>query len=94
MDANGLEPKERVSASRKLRREDAREILEASSRVIVAKGKRLDRFETGGAVDEEVLGLFLGSTGNLRAPLVRAGGTTLVGFNEEAWGEALLQEGE
>ncbi len=90
MDANGLEPGERVSASRKLGRDDARSILEASTRVIVAKGRRLDEIETGGEVDESVLDLFLGATGNLRAPLVRAGTTTLVGFNDEAWSQALL----
>ena len=90
MDAHGLEPKERVSASKKLGRDDARSILEDSSRVIVAKGRKLDDFETGGAVDEEVLDLFLGATGNLRAPSIRAGEMTLVGFNEEAWSEALL----
>lgn len=90
MDANGLEPEEKVSASRKLGRDDARAILEDSSRVIVAKGRRLDDFETGGAVDEGVLDLFLGATGNLRAPCVRSGNTTLVGFNDGAWAQALL----
>ncbi len=89
MDAHDLEPKEKVSASRKLRRDDARSILEASSRVIVAKGRRLDDFATEGVVDESVLDLFLGSTGNLRAPCVRSGTTTLVGFNDEAWSEVL-----
>ena len=88
MDAHGLEPQEKVSASKKLGRDDARSILEGSSRVIVAKGRKLDDFETGGQVDEAVLDLFLGATGNLRAPLVRSGGTTLVGFNEEAWSGA------
>ena len=88
MDAHGFEPKERVSASKKLGRDDARSILEGSSRVIVAKGRKLDDFETGGQVDEAVLDLFLGATGNLRAPSIRAGDTTLVGFNEEAWSEA------
>ena len=90
MDAHGIEPKGKVPASRKLQREDARRILADSSRVIVAKGKSLERFETGGAVDDDVLDRFLGSTGNLRAPTVRAGRTTLVGFTEEAWSEALL----
>ncbi len=90
MDANDLEPREKVPASRKLGRDDARSILEASSRVIVAKGRRLDDFTTGGAVDEGVLDLFLGATGSLRAPCVRAGTTTLVGFNDGAWSQALL----
>ena len=31
----------------------------------------------------------LGPTGNLRAPTVRSGKTILVGFNEEAYAEAL-----
>lgn len=90
MDAHGLEPAEKVSASRKLQREDAREILAASSRVIVAKGRRLDDFATEGTVDEAVLELFLGGTGNLRAPCVRSGDTTLVGFHDGAWSEVLL----
>jgi len=89
MDAHGIEPKEKVSASKQLQRDDAKEILTASTRVIVAKGRSLESFDTGGAVDDEVLDRFLGSTGNLRAPTVRVGETTLVGFNEDAWTEAL-----
>ncbi len=90
MDAHGLAPKEKVSASKKLRRDDALAILRSSTRVIVAKGRRLDDFTTDGKVDEDVLALFLGTTGNLRAPCVRAGTTTLVGFNDTAWSEVLL----
>ncbi len=90
MDAHGLEPAEKVPASRKLGRDNARDILAGSSRVIVAKGRRLDDVKTAGKVDEEVVDLFLGATGNLRAPLIRAGTTTLVGFNGEAWSQALL----
>ena len=90
MDAHGIEPKEKVPASRQLQRDDAREILAGSSHVIVAKGKKLESFKTGGDVEEEVLDRFLGVTGNMRAPLARAGKTTLIGFNEEAWAGALL----
>lgn len=90
MDAHGIEPEEKVPASRKLQRDHAREILASSSRVVVARGKTLETFETGGKVDDTVLDRFLGGTGNLRAPTVRSGKTTLVGFNEEAWSAALL----
>ena len=90
MDAHGIEPAEKVSASRKLQREDARAILAGSSKVFVAKGKKLESFDTGGKVDEDVLDRFVGSTGNLRAPTARSGKTVLVGFDEEAWSEALL----
>ena len=90
MDAHGIEPREKVPASRMLQRDDAREILAASSRVIVAKGKKLETYKPGGVVDDDVLDRFLGVTGNMRAPTARAGKTTLVGFNEDAWSEALL----
>ena len=90
MDAHGLEPREIVPASRQLGRDEAREILVGSRRVIVARGRKVERFDTAGEVDDEVLDRFLGRTGNLRAPTLRAGKTTLVGFNEEAWSEALL----
>ena len=46
MDAHGIEPQEKVPASRKLQRDDAREILAASSRVIVAKGPAVTLAET------------------------------------------------
>jgi len=90
MDAHGIEPKDRVSASKKLQRDDAREILAASSKVYVAKGKKLETFKTGGNVGDDVLDRLLGTTGNMRAPLARVGKTTLVGFSEEAWAEVLL----
>lgn len=90
MDAHGLEPGERIPASRKLGRDDARAILAASRRVIVAKGRKLEDLRTGGKIDDDVLDRFLGATGNLRAPTIRAGSTALVGFNEDAWAGALL----
>ena len=90
MDAHGIEVSEKVPASRKLQREDAREILTSSSRVVVAMRNKVEDFDTGGADDEAVLDRFLGTTGNLRAPTARFGKVTLVGFNEEAWTQALL----
>lgn len=89
MDARGLEPAERVPASRKLGREEAREILAASDRVIVARRGRVATYESPGRDDRDVVDRMLGTTGNLRAPLVRSGGTTLVGFDEDAWANAL-----
>jgi len=76
-----------VPASRKLGRSDASAIAKASKQVIVAKGRKLDRFEPGGKAPKAVVDAMLGPTGNLRAPTLRAGKTTLVGFNEEAFEE-------
>lgn len=85
MDAKKLEPAETVSASKKLSRKDAEEIAKAASRVIVAKGKQVAEFETAGKAPKSAVDAMLGPTGNLRAPVVRAGKTVLVGFNDEAW---------
>ena len=85
MDARGLEAKERVSASRKLKAEDARAILEQSSTLIVAKGKKVSTFDVRKEVSEEAVAAMLGPTGNLRAPTLRVGKTVFVGFNEEQY---------
>lgn len=51
---------------------------------MVSKGRKVTE-HTGGKASAEVVGALLGSTGNLRAPTVRAGKTLLVGFNQEAY---------
>ena len=61
-----------------------------ASRVIVAKGKKVTEFKPGGKAAADVVAAMLGPTGNLRAPTARAGKTVLVGFNEEAYADALL----
>jgi arsenate reductase-like glutaredoxin family protein len=85
MDARQIAPGETVSASKRLSRKDAEEIARSASRVIVAKGKQVAEFATGGKAPKEVVDAMLGPTGNLRAPLVRSGKTVLVGFDDEAW---------
>ncbi len=77
--------KEEVPASRKLAAADAKEIAKGSSKVYVAKGKKLDVFDMKSADLSEVVEKMLGPTGNLRAPTIRAGKTTVVGFNEDTF---------
>lgn len=77
--------KEEVPASRKLSAADARAIAKESSKVVVAKGKKLDVFDMKDAKISEVVEKMLGPTGNLRAPTARVGRTTVVGFNDEAY---------
>lgn len=88
MDAKGLEPKEVVPASRKLDRKAAAALVKAASKVIVAKGKKVQTFP-GGTASKEVVDALLGPTGNLRAPTIRAGKTLLVGFDEDSFEKAL-----
>ena len=85
----GLTPGESVPASRKLGREDALALASAASKVIVAKGKKLDTFPIKGAPGDEVVDAMLGPTGNLRAPTMRVGKTVMVGFNEAQY-QAIL----
>jgi hypothetical protein len=80
---------EEIPASRKLAASEARSIAKASSKVIVAKGKKLDVFDMKNAKLSEVVEKMLGPTGNLRAPTARVGKVTIVGFNDEAYGEVL-----
>jgi len=77
-----------VPASRKLGKSDAAKLAKAASEVIVAKGKKLDRFKGASAKPADVEKM-LGPTGNLRAPCIRAGKKILVGFNEEVYEEIL-----
>ena len=80
-----IEPSETVSASKKLARKEAEEIAKSASRVVVAKGKRVEVFETAGKAAKAAVDAMLGPTGNLRAPVARAGKTVLVGFNDDVW---------
>jgi len=81
--------KEEIPASRKLGASDAKAIAKESSRVYVAKGKKLDVFDMKTAKLGEVAEKMLGPTGNLRAPTMRIGKTTVVGFNEDTFAEVL-----
>jgi len=68
----------------------AREALELASRadeIIAAKGTKVVRVDLrkDRPGREELLGLLLGPTGNLRAPTLLRGRTLLIGFNEEAY---------
>ena len=79
-----------MSASRKLGRKDAAALAKAASRVIVAKGKKLDEWKPAGKVPAAAIDAMVGTTGNLRAPCLRIGKTVVVGFNEDTYVEVLL----
>ena len=64
-------------------------MAKAASKVIVAKGKKVDSFAPGGKAPKAVVDAMLGPTGNLRAPTIRSGKTVIVGFNEDLFSELL-----
>jgi hypothetical protein len=90
LDTNGIEPKEVVPASRKLGRKDAAALVKAASRVVVAKGKKLEEWKPAGKAPKAAVDSLLGPTGNLRAPTLRVGTTLIVGFHEETLASVLL----
>lgn len=85
--------RETVSAREKLGAADALRLARDSSRVIVAKGKKVVVFDIrrGAPSDDKLLGHMLGPTGNLRAPTIRRGKTLLVGFNEDAYTDLIAK---
>lgn len=89
LDAHGIEPRETVTASKKLGREDAARIARNAATVIVAKGKHVAEFKTGGKASTECIDAMLGPTGNLRAPTIIAGKTVLVGFDQATFESVL-----
>lgn len=88
MEARGIEPKELVSASRKLSRAAAEDLTREATRIVVAKGKNVSEFRASQDRGEAVEAM-LGPTGNLRAPTIRVGKTLVVGFNEEVFEDLL-----
>jgi len=85
LEASSIDVKEKVPASKKLQAADAKEMLKAASKLIVAKGKKVTEFKGSDAKGKEAVAAMLGPTGNMRAPTLRVGKTLLVGFNDEAY---------
>jgi len=90
LDDHKIEAKETVSASKKLGAKDAAALAKAATRVVVAKGAKVVEFKPAGAAGKNLVEAMLGPTGNLRAPTIRVGKTLLVGFNADAYRDALL----
>ena len=88
LDAQNIEPKEAIPASRKLGRKDAAAMAKAAKKIVVAKGKKVSEF-AGGSAPKDVVDAMLGPTGNLRAPTIRSGKTVIVGFNEDLFTDLL-----
>jgi hypothetical protein len=70
---------------------EALELLDGVERLIAMKGRRVEVFDLKNErpADDVLLARLMGPTGNLRAPTARVGTTLLVGFNEDAYRQAL-----
>lgn len=64
---------------------EVRDLLKSVSTVIIAKGKKSNRFEASKVKAADLKG----PTGNYRAPIVRRGKTLVVGFSPDTLDEIL-----
>lgn len=88
-------PKQVVDANKDRQgRAQALALARAAATVIVAKGKKLVRFDMKkDAPDDDTLAAhLLGPTGNLRAPTIRQGKTLYVGFSQEAYKQLVVEK--
>ena len=71
--------------------DEALTLLDGVSDLFVAKGKKTVHLDLSAAPppDEELLGLLLGRSGKLRAPVLRAGSKLIVGYNADILEEQL-----
>jgi arsenate reductase-like glutaredoxin family protein len=92
LEANRLEVTDQLDASKERQgREQALALARSAREVVVARGKKIIRFDMKADPpdDETLLAHLLGPTGNLRAPTLRQGQTLLVGFSPEAYVQVL-----
>jgi arsenate reductase-like glutaredoxin family protein len=74
-----------------LKGKDALALVKDVDEIYASKGKRVVRLDLKQEKPDKatLLGLLLGPTGNLRAPMLRKGRTLLVGFDESAYTKVL-----
>ena len=58
------------------------ELMQNASRIVVAKGKRVETFVPTEETRDTILKVVLGRSSSLRAPTLQRGDTFLVGYND------------
>jgi len=92
IESRGVTVRETVKASGKriLQGDEAWALVTSGSRLVAAKRGKVASWRIVDGPDRvDVEALTLGATGNLRAPTALLGRTVLVGFDPEAWANAL-----
>lgn len=92
LDKSSSKVKAEEDASKVRRgRAEALELAHRADTVIVARGKKVVRFDLrhDPPDDDTLASTLLGPTGNLRAPAIQQGKTLLVGFSEETYRNVL-----
>lgn len=83
LDTRNLQSESRTDARKeKVDAAGAWDLMADATRIVVAKGKRVETFVPTEETREAILKVVMGRSGNLRAPTVRSGDVFLVGYNE------------
>lgn len=81
-----VEASEVVDARKTRIDEDAAwELLKSAKSITVAKGKKVQKFETVSEEKEEIMKNVMGPSGNLRAPTYRVKDQFIIGFNADLY---------
>jgi len=80
-----------AAAKTRIGPEEALKLLAGIDRIVAARGKKVEVLDLKADRPDEatILSRLIGPTGNLRAPTARVGRTLVVGFNEDAYKQAL-----
>jgi hypothetical protein len=72
---------------------DALKLVAGADELIVSKGRKVIQvnLRKDKPTKEDLLGLLLGPTGNLRAPTFKVGKTVVVGFEEDMYTKVLVR---
>ena len=76
-----------LANKKKFHRDEALQLARGCGTALVAKGRKLLRFDLAEASDDELSAAILGRSGTLRAPAIQSGGVFLVGFHAEGYAE-------
>ena len=72
-----------------IKADGAWELFQGADSLHVGRGKKTVLFTPDPALQEEILKVSLGRTGNLRAPTLRVGKVLYVGYNDEMYKELM-----
>ncbi len=75
----------------KIAGDDAWNLLQSASEIVIGRGKKFSVFDPAGDDQEAILKQALGRTGNLRAPTLKLGKKLIIGFSEDMYAQHLVE---
>ncbi len=64
-------------------------MLSQAKDVYIVNGRKINHWQPDESNKEDILAKAIGRSGNLRAPTIKVGDTTIIGFNEALYEEIM-----